>query len=228
MGLKKILFVLFAVSLAALMSCDGHFPFPPENKAQIMMTQASPDAPAVDVYVDDLIVARDFEYPNSTRYVTLDPVEHKITLRVAGEEQIVLESTIILDADTHYSYFACDSLSKISDLLLVDDFSSPEIDRARLRFVNLSPNAPALDLTDADGAVLFANIPFRGATDFIGIDAGLVDLQLRRAGTDEIVLELNNLTLAPYAAFTIWAKGFIGGDGEQEFGAELLFHKFLQ
>jgi hypothetical protein len=224
----KMLFMLLAVAMLTMTSCDyDDIPFPPEHKPQLLMTHASPDAPAVDLYVDDLIVAEDFTFPNSTRYTSIEQGEHKITLRKAGEKTIVFETMQTINDDGYHSFFACDEMADLSALLLADDFGSPDIDETMVRFIHLSPNAPPVDLTKADGTVIFSSLSFRDASTFKPLPSGIKDYQIRLAGMDNVMLEIDDIKLAPHAAITIWVKGFVGGENEQALGTEILFNKFV-
>lgn len=224
--LSALVLLVFAFFYA----CDDFdYPIDPiRDKGHVILTHASPDAPNVDVYVDDVLLASDFSYPNSTRYSSLTEGTHTITLKVADSDDVALEAELDIMADTFYSVFAADVVADLSALVLVDDFGSPELDEAMVRFVHLSPDAPAVDVTLADGTVLFGNYEFKGASDFTAVTMGEYDLQVRLAGTEDVVLELNDVKLAPHAAYTVWAKGFVDGEDDAALGAEIIFHKFIR
>ncbi len=229
MLIKKLVIVLSIVLFVSLVSCDvGPNPFPPDPNPQLMITLASPDAPAVDVYIDIVSIAEDFEYPNSTRYVMLGDKEHEITLRQADAEDVLFTDRVSLESATHYSYFVCDRFDAAQGMLLIDDFGAPDTNETMLRFINLSPDAPALDLLDEDGTLLFSSIAFKEAGEFIAVPSGVRTMSIREAGTEKVLLEVSDMHLAPHAAITIWAKGFMDGEGTQAFGAERLFHKFVR
>jgi hypothetical protein len=88
--------------------------------------------------------------------------------------------------------------------------------------VHLSPDAPAVDITLTDGTVLFGEQAFRDYTDFAPLPAGTYDLQVRLAGTTTVVLELPNITLTDGTIYTVFARGFVSGSGNQALGAEII------
>jgi hypothetical protein len=229
--MMKNLFLVVAFSLMLfVVACDDYpFPIDPgKDFARVMITHASPDAPNVDVYLDEKLFAEDFAYPNSTRYTSLREGTYDLALKPTGSDDSALEAELDVVAKEYYSVFACDEVANLSALVLNDDFGEPALEEAMVRFVHLSPDAPAVDITLTDGTVVFPNIEFKGATGFEPLEFGEYDLQVRLAGTEDVVLEVNDVKLLPHAAYTIWAKGFVDGDEGQELGAEIIFHKFLR
>jgi hypothetical protein len=106
---------------------------------------------------------------------------------------------------------AINTLSAIEPLVLVDD-NTVASGESRVRFVHASPNAPAVDIALAGGgAVLFNNIEFRGVGDYITLPAGTFDLEVRVAGTSNVVLDIPGVELAPNSVYTAWATGLVGG-----------------
>ena len=227
MRFKRMLVLVLFSAVLFVFACDpGDFPFPPdEDLARVMVIHASPDAPPVDVLLDDELFAESLEFPNNTRYTSLDAGTHNVKVNVANTDNTVIEADLDLLADTYYSVFACNVVANIEPLVLVDDFSDPGLEHSLVRFVHLSPDAPAVDVTLTDGTVLFGNVTFKGATDYKLIDVGLYDLQVRLAGTEDVVLELDDVVLGPKVIYTIWAKGLVDGQGDQALGAEIIWNK---
>jgi hypothetical protein len=145
---------------------------------------------------------------------------------VSGTPTTVINATLTLDKDMNYSVFAVDSVSKISAVVLTDDLSAPASGKAHVRFVHLSPNAPAVDIAVASsGAVVFGNKSFKEATAFTPLDAGTYNLDVRVAGTTTVALVLPAITLQAGKIYTVFAKGFLGGTGAQALGAEIIVNK---
>lgn len=227
---EKVRYFLVVASMMLLLAaCDRDFPFdPPTNKAQVLLTHASPDAPNVDVTIDGILLAQDFAYPNSTRYTSLKEGSHELVLTAAGTDNKVLEATLDVTAGTYYSVFACDAAANLSSLILEDIFGDPAIDECMVRFAHLSPDAPPVDITLEDNTLVFQNIAFKQATPFTALKHGTYNLKVKLTGTDTVVLELKHVKLLPHAAYTIWAKGFVNGVDKQQLGAEIIFQKFLK
>ena len=107
-------------------------------------------------------------------------------------------------------------------LLIEDDLTAPAQGKAHVRFIHLSPDAPAVDITLTNGTVVFGNKAFKEFTAFTPLDAGTYDLQVRVAGTTTVALDLAGITLEAGKIYTVFAKGFLAGVGQQQLGAEII------
>jgi LPXTG-motif cell wall-anchored protein len=176
----KRLFVISAVLVlsmalaASAMAADG--------MARVRAIHASPDAPAVDIWVNGSIAFSNAPFKGITDY------------------------------DTDYSVVAVGTLENIEPLVLIDNNSAPALGKAHVRFVHASPDAPAVDIAVTGGPVLFSNIPFKGVGDYLPVDAGTYDLEARIAGTETVALSVPGVALENGAVYTIFAMGFADGE----------------
>jgi hypothetical protein len=195
--------------------------------AKILVTHASPDAPGVDLLVDGAKQnSAALTFPNSTAYIQLEAGTRNIKVNVAGTTTSVINADLNFSKDKNYSIFAVDSVSKISAIVLEDDLTSPAAGKAHVRFVHLSPNAPAVDVAVASsGDVVFGDVIFKENTAFTPLDAGAYNLDVRVAGTSTVALVLPTITLEAGKIYTVFAKGFLGGTGAQELGAQIIVNK---
>ena len=214
---------LFAALVLTSCSKDSKTnPVAPASQAQVMVVHASPNAPGVDLLVDGAIAKSDLMFPSNTSYLGVAGGTHNVKVNVTGTSTTVIDADPALTPGTNYTVFACDSVSKISALVLTDDLAAPAAGKAHVRFVHLSPNAPAVDVAVAGGPVLFANESFKGYSAFTPVTAGTYDLEVRLAGTDTVVLPLPGITLTAGKIYTVFAKGFVGGTGAQALGAQII------
>jgi hypothetical protein len=196
---------------------------PPSGTARVMVIHASPDAPGVDLYVDNARVDSNLTFLGNTGYVDIAAGIRMVKVTVTGTTTPVIEGPVPVTAGTVYSVFAADSAASIFPLLLVDTLTAPAAGKAHVRFVHLSPNAPAVDVTLENGTVVFGNRAFGEYTGFTPLDAGSYVLQVREAGTTNIVLTLPSITLEAGKIYTVYAKGFAGvTSGAQALGAEII------
>lgn len=195
--------------------------------ANVLVAHASPNAPGVDLLIDDTKQnSAALNFPGNTGYLRVESGERNIKVNVSGTSTTVIDADLTLDVDKNYSVFAVDSVSKITAIALVDDLTAPASGKAHVRFVHLSPNAPAVDVAVASsGAVVFPNTAFKGFTAFTPLDAGTYNLDVRVAGTSTVALVLPAITLQAGKIYTVFAKGFLGGTGAQALGAEIIVNK---
>lgn len=225
--LKKLAMILFATTfIFAGCSDDDENPTTPAlEKANVKVVHASPDAPGVDLIVDGIVAGSNLTFPNNTGYLQIDEGTRNVKVNVTGTETTVIEADLNLEGMSNYSVFAVDQVANLSPLVIVDDLTAPAKGNAHLRFIHLSPNAPPVDITTTDGTIVFGNYAFKDYSEFTPIPAGSYDLQVRLAGTDTIVLELNGIALSDGNIYTVFAKGLVGGTDNQALGAEIIVNK---
>ena len=225
--MKNLIYAL-AISLAAFtfIGCDDEetpvAPTPTPSNSLVKVVHASPDAPGVDLLVDNAVAGTNLTFPNNTGYLTVPSGTRNVKVNVTGTMTTVIEANVPFMQDRNYSVFAVNSVSNIEPLLIEDDLTAPAQGKAHVRFIHLSPDAPAVDITLTDGTVVFGNRAFKEFTAFTPLDAGSYDLQVRVAGTPNVALDLPGITLEAGKIYTVFAKGFLNGVGQQELGAEII------
>jgi len=179
-------------------------------QGRVLVVHASPDAPSVDLLVDDTKVnSSALAFPNNTGYLNVEAGDRNFKVNAAGTSNSVINANAMVEPNTNYSLFAINRLSNIEPLLIVDDLTAPASGKAHVRLVHLSPDAPAVDVTLTDGTVIFGNISFKSGTAFTPLDAGTYNLQARVAGTSTVALEIPNVTLQAGKIYTVFARGFL-------------------
>jgi LPXTG-motif cell wall-anchored protein len=203
--LTAVLVLSLALATSALAQSD---------MARVRVVHASPDAPAVDVWVNGSVAFSNAPFKGITDYASLAPATYDVQVTPTGAtEPVVIDADLTLDANTDYTVVAVGLLADIEPLGLVDNNSAPAAGKAHVRFVHASPDAPAVDIAVADGGpVLFSNVPFKGVGDYLPVDAGTYDLEVRVAGTETVALEVPGVALADGTVYTIFAMGLAGGE----------------
>jgi hypothetical protein len=204
---------------------DAFADFSPRTLANTLVVHASPDAPGVDLLVDGAKVGANLTFPGNTGYLQIAAGQRNIKVNVANTATTVIDANLNLAQDKFYSIFASGAVANLAPLVLEDDLTAPAAGNAHARFIHLSPDAPAVDITLTDGTVVFGNVAFRQNTAFTPLPAATYDLQVRVAGTGNVVLNLTGITLEPGKIYTVFAKGFVGGTGAQALGAEIIVNR---
>lgn len=221
------LFVFIFFSSITIVSCseDEEVVTPPAAKSKVLVTHASPDAPGVDLLVDNAVAGTNLTFPNSTGYLEVNSGTRNVKVNVTGTSTTALEANLNLAQDKNYSVFAVNNVAAIEALVLEDNLTSPATGKAHVRFIHLSPDAPAVDITLTDGTVVLGDYIFKEASAFTPLDAGSYDLQVRLAGTSTVVLDLPGIALTAGKIYTVFAKGLVAGSGSQALGAQIIVNK---
>lgn len=213
-----------ALSLFTACKKDDDETTPAPGAGKLMAVHASPDAPGVDLLLDNSVInSAPVEFTDATGYIGVPSGTRNVKVNVAGTSTTALNANVTIANGKSYSLFAIDSVSKLSALVIEDNLAAPAAGKAHVRFIHLSPNAPAVDVALANGgAVVFGNKSFKDYSDFTPLDAGNYDLEVRVAGTQNVALPLPGISLTAGKIYTVYAKGFLGGSGAQALGAEII------
>ncbi len=211
--MKRILTILGASALAfTLIGCDSDDVAGPEGQAELRVAHLSPDAPAVDVYLDGEKAVAGASFRDVTSHLRVSSGEHRIRVVPAGAASpAVIDATLTFAVGSATTVAATGLLgaSDLAPIVLGDERSAPS-GSARVRFAHASPDAPAVDVAVTGGSVLFSNVAFRQDSAYITVPAGTYDLEVRVAGTTTVALPLPDVALAGGTAYTVFAVGQLG------------------
>lgn len=226
---------LVAVFAAAFSSCskDNEPGAPAPQTAKVMVVHASPNAPAVDVRINNSPTPNiaNLAFPNNTAYADVPAGNINIKVSPTGTTTNVIDANVTTTANMNYSVIALDSVSKIKASVVVDNLAAPAAGNAHVRFFHLSPNAPAVSVTNVGGTTTyFGNRSFNdqntNATfaNFTPVPAGTLNLEVRTVSPNAVVLGPIPVTLQAGKIYTIFARGFVNGTGNQALGAQVITH----
>ncbi|WP_406686885.1 DUF4397 domain-containing protein [Rossellomorea vietnamensis] len=182
----------------------------------VRVLHAVPDAPNVDVYVNGNRVLRDVAFKDVSDYLTLPAGKYHIDVYPAGTSvTTVISKKVKIDPGKIYTLAAVGTLNKMQLLPYLDEPTVPS-GETKVKFIHLSPDAPAVDIAVKGGDVIFPDISFKQATDYLGLMPMTVNLEARVAGSKNSVLSVPNVKLSPNQAYTIVAVGLANGTPELE------------
>eukprot|EP01120_Amphizonella_sp_Union-15-10_P017583 TRINITY_DN97_c0_g1_i5.p1 TRINITY_DN97_c0_g1~~TRINITY_DN97_c0_g1_i5.p1 ORF type:complete len:214 (-),score=54.41 TRINITY_DN97_c0_g1_i5:43-684(-) len=187
--------------------------------SHLRVAHASPNAPAVDVYVDATKIFTGLTFKQVSEYEEVDDGKHTIVVTATGTTQAVINTTVEVLEFRAYTIAAIGLLPAISPLEFFDDARPAERGRSAVRFVHLSPDAPAVDVAVVGGPVLFRDIEYRESSHYIQVVAGTYNLEVRLARTETVVLRVPNVALTNTDVYSIFAEGLVKGTGAQALGA---------
>jgi len=182
-----------------------------DSKAMIRVLHASPDAPAVDIYVDDAIVQGWTNVPFGTLsdYMAVPAGSYNVKVYATGDTTTaVIDTDATVAAGKSYTIAASGLLgdNSLQAYVFVDE---PNLDAGKslVRVVHLSPDAPAVDVAPDGGAALISNLEFPNATGYAALDPAAYDLEVRLAGTNTVALDLDPITVDAGKAYSVFAIG---------------------
>ena len=119
-----------------------------QDMANVRLTNLSPDAGEVAVWIDGE-VARDFlGFRRTTEYFAINPGTHEITIRPAFEQSSSLISYTLSALPGQNYTLGLSGLTSANDLEIVylEDSTETNLRSARIRFVHTTPGVGAIDI----------------------------------------------------------------------------------
>jgi hypothetical protein len=217
MKLKFLTLLLAAGALTAACSDEGDNTGP-EGGARVRVVHASPDAPAVDVLLDDAEVLGGVPYLAASAYLDAPAGSRNLKVNAAGTATTVINADLNLVDGTDYTVIAAGPVQSIEPLVLQDDNSAPASGNARVRAIHGAPSAPAVDIyvtapgADLAGATpLLTSVGFGDVADYLEVPAGDYQVRVTPAGSKTVVIDSGTLTLASGEVRTAIAVDAVGG-----------------
>jgi hypothetical protein len=204
--------LVLLAALAALMVASI-IPAAAQSEARVRVLHASPDAPAVDIFVDGNRAITNLAFPRATDYVALPAGQRRIQVAPTGQaaSAAVIDATVTLTAGRDYTVAAVGQVAQIRAQVYEDNNAAPAAGQAHVRVIHASPNAPAVDVAVRGGPVLISNLAFPNASQMLPVAAGTYNLDVRAAGTQTVALPLNNVELRAGTIYTVVATGLLNG-----------------
>ena len=215
----KLLTLLFAASaLTAACSDDDNGTNPTPGQSRVRVVHASPDAPAVDVLVDDAVALSNVPYLAASNYLDLADGSHNLKVNAAGTSTTVIDADVDLTDGTDYTVIASGPVADIAPIVLTDDNSTPPAGTVRVRAVHGAPSAPAVDVyvtaPDADietASPVLSNVAFGAVADYLEVPAGDYQVRITPTGSKTVVIDSGALTLTSGQVRTAIAVDAAGG-----------------
>lgn len=163
-----------------------------QNLAFIRLVNVLPKKISLDIYVNRTKFISNLTYKESTHYLTLPSGVHFVEIFKTNDLSKPIHSEQInLLAEQNYTIAIGHNFGQNSLFSYMDNNSLPQ-GEAKIRFINLSPNSPNLDFAvkSGEGDVVFQNVPYRKASEYLPISPMTVNLEIRLTGTKMIIFPL--------------------------------------
>ncbi|MBY0122718.1 DUF4397 domain-containing protein [Bacillus sp. S/N-304-OC-R1] len=183
---------------------------------KVRFVHASIDALNVDIYIDGVRILQDFSYKEASNYLSLPAGRHQVDIYPANNMvSTVLSRKIDIASGKHYTLIPAGSVKNLKWLVLEDD---PRVPRgeAKVRFIHLSPDAPAVDIAVKDRDVIFPNITFRKHTNYLALSPMTVDFEARISESSNVALPIPQVQIKPNKVYSILIVGSASGEPELE------------
>jgi Domain of unknown function (DUF4397) len=221
---RRLLTLLLAATAFTAACDDDDDNTGPEGDARVRVVHASPDAPDVDVLLDDAEVLSDVPYLATSDYLETTDGEHNLKVNAAGTTTTVIDADVTLTDGADYTVIASGLVAQIEPIVLEDDNTAPASGSVRVRAIHGAPSAPSVDVyVTAPGADLATATPaltgveFGDVADYLEVPAGEYQVRVTPTGTKTVAIDSGALTLSGGEVRTVIAVDATGGGAPFDF-----------
>ena len=180
--------------------------------ACVRVIHGAVDAPAVDVYIEDGLVAENLMAESATEFFPVpsgDGRSVKLVPTGGSIDDPLVESEVDLQDRTATEIVIGGAVDDLKVINSDVDLSSLSPEQSRLRVVHLSPDAGDVDISAGDDNMLFEGVGFESSSDWIVVDSGEVELEVTGGEDDEVIYRSEPLTLEPGMVYSLVAGGSV-------------------
>ena len=216
--LGQMFSILILMTLIIGCSDDDNNPIIPLDSASIRVLHASPDAPNVDVLVDNQVVLSDVSYKQASDFLSALVGNRNVKVNAAGTSTTVIDADLTLAFNSFTTIIATNFLAQIEPLVLADENTPPSGNLLKIRVVHSAPSAPPVDVyVTAPGedinaaAPTLSDVAFLGFSDFLEVPEGDYQIRVTTVGSKDPVFDSGTVTLDAGSIFTAVAVDATGG-----------------
>lgn len=206
------------VAVLGLAACsDDDDTTGPQAVAQVRVVQASPNAPNVDVLVDEGVVLTNQAYRAASGFLEVPAGSRRVRVRASGSTTAVIDSNITLTAGNSYTVVTTGLLAGIRPVVAMDNLTNPAAGQVKLRVIHAAPGASGVDVyatspgADINTATpVLTNVAFRGVSAYLTLPAGTYQLRVTPTGTKTVAIN-TTVTLTSGQIRTVVATDAAGG-----------------
>ncbi len=184
-----------------------------KQKSLIRLLNVVPTISTIHIYLDGVQITH-LSYKNASDYLEFSSGKHQIEIFDSRNlSQPLQTETIFLEKSLYYTIAVTCQFNQLNILQIVDD-PYLQINETKIRFIHLADTAPQLDLAvkQGEGDVVFSNVSFKEASEYLALTPMSVNLELRLSGTKSILYPLYKVKFQKNKIYDIITIGLMNED----------------
>lgn len=183
-----------------------------ESKAQVRVAHLSPDAPSMDVHIDDKPIGAltGVSFKTVSDYLSLAAGDQSIEIYPAGNaSKPIARADLSLQGGESYTIGVVGLVEdgSLAAQIYEDDNSRPDEAKARLRVIHAAPDVEAVDIAPRGGKELFADLGFPNATGYAEVPAGTYTLDVTTTKTHQSAFVVPDASVSAGTVYSVFAVG---------------------
>lgn len=214
-NLKFIPLFIFVV-LTALTSCKKDET--DTTISYLRIVNASPSLATYNAYFNgNMVNSVALPFGGSAAYSSYAPGGYTIKFTTASSAESLLSKTVTLGVNTYHSTYLINKPAALDIYTITDDLTITATDKAYVRFINLSPDAPALDLAKTSATTTLAtNKAYKTASAFTTVDAGTYTLDTKETSSGTVTATSASTTFVAGYHYDVICGGLIAPANDTE------------
>jgi hypothetical protein len=209
-----------------------------EGEASIRFLNGSVDSPNLDFVVDDAKILVDQPFKLASALIKVKAGSRTIKILESGGVSPIFTGSFNFELEKTYMVIAINNFLNLTGLVFETPQRNPGGDKAFLRVVHISPNAPSVYIkftSSQDRPPNYVTLSYRGVSNFVEYPAGPLDVVMYRAGTTD-TLKYGRMFLDGGRVYSAYVIGFVTGTQaspvsfdlliDSEPGSQMLFNWF--
>lgn len=198
------------ILVIGLSGCEKRLEVEPQLLSTVALYHSSPDAPDVNVFIDnEIVTTQAFKYKNYSSYLYVDAGNRNLRFNAFTGGTNLVNATLNFELNKVYSLFMINRLSSIELLRISDESALPTFGNGMVRFVHLSPDAPEVEITWAGQTTpVFSGQTFKQASAYKEVKADTYSMLVKVKGGSGTSLVVSNVEIKDAGYFTILLEGF--------------------
>jgi hypothetical protein len=222
---RSFTLLLVSVSVLAVTSCKKQEQVV-TSISYFRVINASPTLGTYDAYINGQKAnTAALPFGGTIRYVQPASGQCDVKFTIANDVDAVLTKSVTLTTNSAYSYYLIGKGAALEGLLITDVMANTATDKAYVKFINLSPDAPELSLNIVGGASLATSRAYKATSEFVAVDAKTQSFEIKNAA-GVVQTTLLDQALQGGRYYTIIARGVLSpGVNDQRFSAQAIINQ---
>jgi hypothetical protein len=175
------------------------------------LLHASPDTPAVDIYLNGRLTIKNITYKEMSSYLQIPAGSYLFEIYPFGKfDKPLTKEMIFFMPGVIHTIVCCGPMANL-DLIPFIDASYVSAGEAKVRFVHVSPDAPSFDLAFKEIGDGFKHLSYTKASPYKSVRSGKYQCVVKISGTADEVFVHRNLKFDSDTAYSLFAIGFSNG-----------------
>lgn len=218
--ITSALAMVMLLGATLVVSCKND-PIEQVDMSFLSITNASPTLGTFNFYLSDKKVNNGaIPFGGTINYFQVMSTSYSAKLTTDGNTESLVTKDFTFEKDKIYSLFIIGKGANLDYLMVNDDIRNLSVEKAYIRFINLSPDAPSLSLIAKDSAAVVFDKTYKAASAFVEINPKVYTFEIKDKLTGATISkEVPNVDIKKGRFYTVISKGIITPlETEQPFG----------